>query len=72
MQRLQPVIIAYRVSWSPDIAYADVAIVRDDANGNFYGRYDFTSSSAMEHGNAYVIWLFEGNIYCKESPHVLM
>ena len=47
MKRLQPVIIAYQVSWSLDIVYADVVIEQDDANVNIYGHYDFSNTSAM-------------------------
>ena len=45
-RRFPGVFSAYMVSWFPDIVYAEIVIEPDDANVNYYGRYDFSNSSA--------------------------
>jgi hypothetical protein len=55
MNRFSGVITAYLVSWIPDIVYAEVAIEPNDANTDYYGRYDFSIASAAEFRYGYTI-----------------
>jgi hypothetical protein len=46
MKQFRPLIVAYLVSWSTEPFFAEIAIKSDSANFDYYGRYDFSNSSA--------------------------
>lgn len=48
MNQFSEVFIAYLVSWSKDIVYAEALIDSDPANINVFGGYDFSTTSNKE------------------------
>jgi hypothetical protein len=48
VKQFRGVFTAYKVSWFPDIVYEEVPVEPANANVTYYGRYEFTLSSAAE------------------------